>query len=1060
MTIKLYIEPNYSDVPDRGEGGIRRVTEAMCKYLPEFGIEITRDLKRADITNGHGVMRPLKPNTPFVSSCHGMYWHGYDWANWAHQVNAEVTEALISADAITAPSRWVAGALTRGIMRRPHVVYHGVDAGEWAHNEDNGGYVLWNKGRVDPVSDPADVVRLVSMMEDVQFVSTFGQNRDLPVPTGGTIKQYHNLKLIGSMPLPEMKCIIQRAGVYLCTARETFGIGTLEALAAGVPVVGWDYGGQSEIIRNGSTGMLVPFGDYDALVSAVVVVGRERARYSDNAITDARENWGWRPRIAQYAQIFHDVYNGRHATRPAVSIVVPCHNLARFLPECLDSVLRQPFKSWECIIVDDCSTDDTATVAREYEKRDGRFHYAHTGENLKLSRALTFGANLATGRYLVNLDADNLLPENSLSDCARELDNDPSLHIVYGYLDTISHDGANRARNPFPGAFDWRGQIAHLNQIHSSAMMRREVAIELGGWRERQWRAEDAEFWTRATSFGYRAKRITENPTLIYRVRSDSKGALEHRNDGGDGNWAAWFPFATAVSGRDGQIAMQEKRPIAKIDTVPFSAQGKLGIEKKFWPVFHHQAPLVSVIIPCSFEHRRYVIDALDSLMAQDFHDWEAIVVNTSEYDELKEIPGAPYARIFDTVPGKVEAGGARNYGAQQARGKLLYFLDADDYLLPGALREMAEAYSTGEDSYIYTNYVELWESWESGLEYFRWRFNFGGDKNAFKKFFRDNPDRVHYGAHDEKFTLANAEADTFGRLVHLDEYDQHNQRQAITNILIAKEDFESVGGFDHRLTSREDWDLLCKLSVNGKCGKRLAIPGFVYRIATGTRRNIGLEKQVELAAVIKRRYDKYYSGDGVTMSECCGPNSDAVLAAKRAVAFSYGDVEGMARYAPKPETLRAVTSGITPLNVRLEFTGTQAGSVPFMGKNGRQYRGANNVKNKYIDAHPEDVEKLVSTMQWRRVDSIIVGVDPARGDDFHVFSPPPIPTAPAEDEPLQAPIIDPAEIEKFNGKAGTTSPVPDGVIGIEYRGGEAVVNVKEDAPPEPVKKAKRKWKK
>jgi len=173
VTIKLYLEPNYSGTGDRAEGGIRRVTEAMIKYLPEFGIEITNDIRRADITNGHGVMRPLKPHTPFVSSCHGLYWDGYNWANWAHQVNAEVTEALISADAITAPSQWVAQALTRGIMRRPRVIYHGVDVEEWAHDEDNGGYVLWNKGRVDPVSDPEARNRLSVAMPDTKFVSTF-----------------------------------------------------------------------------------------------------------------------------------------------------------------------------------------------------------------------------------------------------------------------------------------------------------------------------------------------------------------------------------------------------------------------------------------------------------------------------------------------------------------------------------------------------------------------------------------------------------------------------------------------------------------------------------------------------------------------------------------------------------------------------------------------------------------------------------------------------------------------------------------------------------------------
>lgn len=1003
MAIKLYLEPNYSGTTDRGEGGIRRVVEAMCKYLPEFGIEITDDIRRADITNGHGVMRPLKRNTPFVSCCHGLYWEDYPWQNWAHQVNSEVTRALISADAITVPSKWVANALTRGIMRRPEVVYHGVDYSEWEHREQNEGYILWNKGRVDPVSNSEDLLKLAKLMPDKKFVSTFGEGS--------------NIHTIGNIPLPQMKKVIQRAGVYLATARETFGIGTLEALASGVPVVGWDYGGQSEIILPGNTGYLVPCGDYSALVGAVHDALRDRERLSKNAKADAQERWSWRPRIEQYAKLFHAVYNDWHRARPTVSIIVPCHNLAQFLPACLDSVLRQPFADWECLIIDDLSTDDTPRIAHIYEKRDTRFRYIPTGENIKLSRALTLGANESNGKYLINLDADNLLPEDALTDCVRELDGDPELHIVYGGLDTISADGTNRQHNTFPGAFNWRAQIAHLNQIHSGAMMRRSVAIELGGWRERQWRAEDAEFWARATSFGFRAKKITERPTLIYRIRGDSKGALEHRNDGGDGNWLAWLPFALAGDAKDGQLAMQEKRPI-KISTVPFSAQGQIGIDKKFWPVFHRQNPVVSIIIPCSFDHRRYVIDALDSLMAQDIGQWEAIVVNN---DSRKlEIPGAPYARIINVIG---EVGLARNEGAKVARGSLLYFLDADDYLLPGALRKMLDLYISANASYIFTDYIEVWESWESGHKYFENSFNFQGNKEESKKYFRQN-NEVFTGAHGEKFSLSNADANSFGRRIYLPEYNQFNRMQAITNVLISRSDYFSVGGFDSNMPSREDWDFLCKLAVNGKCGQRLSEPGFIYRIHTGTRRDIGLEMRADLSKLVESRYGEYYLGNGKTMGKCCGSNADAVLEAKRAVAYAYGDTETVARLsaAIAPDNGK-ITSGITQMNVRLEFTGTQVGPIPFVGGNKRQYRGANSVKYKYIDAHPDDVERLVSTGQWRRITQPEMKAKMAEADLPNLAIPdlPPTPLQtngrPAENAPietLQAPTITADELSKF----------------------------------------------
>jgi len=55
---------------------------------------------------------------------------------------------------------------------------------------------------------------------------------------------------------------------------------------------------------------------------------------------------------------------------PLVSVIIPCYNYARYLPECLDSVLAQSYPSWECIIVDDGSEDDTRKVALEYAKKD------------------------------------------------------------------------------------------------------------------------------------------------------------------------------------------------------------------------------------------------------------------------------------------------------------------------------------------------------------------------------------------------------------------------------------------------------------------------------------------------------------------------------------------------------------------------------------------------------------------------------------------------------------------------------------------------------------------
>ena len=57
---------------------------------------------------------------------------------------------------------------------------------------------------------------------------------------------------------------------------------------------------------------------------------------------------------------------------PAVSVIIPAYNAARYLPAALDSILQQSFTDFEVIVIDDCSTDDTAEIIRSYASRDAR----------------------------------------------------------------------------------------------------------------------------------------------------------------------------------------------------------------------------------------------------------------------------------------------------------------------------------------------------------------------------------------------------------------------------------------------------------------------------------------------------------------------------------------------------------------------------------------------------------------------------------------------------------------------------------------------------------------
>ena len=100
--------------------------------------------------------------------------------------------------------------------------------------------------------------------------------------------------------------------------------------------------------------------------------------------------------------------------RPRFSIVVPVFNAAPFLSDCLESVLGQTDPDWECLCVDDGSTDASGALLDKYAARDSRFrvfHQKNAGEGPSRNRAL----NEARGRFVVFLDRDDILEHRTLS---------------------------------------------------------------------------------------------------------------------------------------------------------------------------------------------------------------------------------------------------------------------------------------------------------------------------------------------------------------------------------------------------------------------------------------------------------------------------------------------------------------------------------------------------------------------------------------------------------------------------------------------------------------------
>lgn len=114
---------------------------------------------------------------------------------------------------------------------------------------------------------------------------------------------------------------------------------------------------------------------------------------------------------------------------PFYSIIVPVFNTQDYLHRCLDSVCNQTFSSWECLIVDDGSMDESAKICDEYSNLDSRFKVFHK-KNEGVSVARNLALKEACGEYIVFLDSDDWLETNMLQKIADIVDKKDEMVVI------------------------------------------------------------------------------------------------------------------------------------------------------------------------------------------------------------------------------------------------------------------------------------------------------------------------------------------------------------------------------------------------------------------------------------------------------------------------------------------------------------------------------------------------------------------------------------------------------------------------------------------------------
>lgn len=206
-------------------------------------------------------------------------------------------------------------------------------------------------------------------------------------------------------------------------------------------------------------------------------------------------------------------------SNPLVSIVIPTYNHRQYVTQTVDSCLGQTYRPIEVIVVDDGSTDGTGELLQE--RYGDRIRYIRQ-ENQGPAVTRNTGTHAAQGEFIHYCDADDQLLPEKVERCARVLLAQPDVGLVYTHADYVEADGRTiipREKPELPSGYVFCELLAgpagnFVTQC--TPLIRRQAVLDVGGFPEHIWSAEDWGLWVRLAA---RYKFAFINETLaLYRV--------------------------------------------------------------------------------------------------------------------------------------------------------------------------------------------------------------------------------------------------------------------------------------------------------------------------------------------------------------------------------------------------------------------------------------------------------------------------------------------------------------------------------------------------------------
>lgn len=204
-----------------------------------------------------------------------------------------------------------------------------------------------------------------------------------------------------------------------------------------------------------------------------------------------------------------------------ITVLMSVYNDEKYLKESIESILKQSVKDFEFLIFEDCSTDNSRIILKEYEKKDKRIKLVLNTSNKGLSFNLAKGVLMAKNEWIARMDADDIALKERFSLQLDYIKKHPKVDVLGGYVIDIDENGLEKGIRKVPLTHNKISSLIWTCPfIHPTVIYRKKSILEAGSYNKDLRRRQDYDLWFRCHKMNLEFANL-DVPLIYYRATDD-----------------------------------------------------------------------------------------------------------------------------------------------------------------------------------------------------------------------------------------------------------------------------------------------------------------------------------------------------------------------------------------------------------------------------------------------------------------------------------------------------------------------------------------------------------